>query len=214
MWHSFSKSLLVIGIVLAVVSIAQADTIYTESINGDLSNDGLNPTFISVTEGANRVFGTTGGGTGANLRDYFTIFVPSNLQIVSLIELAGTQAGNVGFLGLQSGSQVTLPTNTGTATGLLGWIHYAATSADINVLPTMGIPANGSSGFLPPLNTGNYAFWLQDTSPGTFQYGFNLVLAPIPEPSSAILTLAGLPIVIAVVARRRRVSRRASETGA
>jgi hypothetical protein len=109
-----------------------------------------------------------------------------------LVERAGTQAGNVGFLGVQSGLQVTLPPTTTTAAGLLGWIHYGPTASDVDILPTMGIPANGSSGFVPPLGPGNYAFWLQDSSPGTFLYDFNIVLASVPEPSAAALMMMGL----------------------
>ena len=197
-----SKSLFAIALVLTMFSVVRADTIYIESINGDLSNDGLNPTVITVAGGSNFIVGTTGGTTAPDVRDYFTIFVPSNLQFVSLIELAGTQAGNLGFLGLQSGTQVTLPTNAVTAAGLLGWVHYAPAAADINVLPTMAIPVNGSSGFTPPLTSGNYAFWLQDTSPGTFQYAFNVVLAPVPEPPTVVLTLVGLFALFPLLRRR------------
>jgi hypothetical protein len=204
MMQLYSKSLLVVAMVLAMVSIGHADTIYSESINGDLSNDGLNPTGILVGAGSNIISGTTGGST-AGFRDYFTIFVPSNLQLVSLIEMAGTQAGTLGFLGLQSGTQVTLPTNVVTAAGLLGWVHYAPTSSDINVLPTMAIPANSSSGFTIPLGSGNYAFWLQDSTPGTFEYSFNVVLAPVPEISSAALAILGLPALALLLRRSTRL---------
>ena len=127
-------------------------------------------------------------------RDYFTVTVPSNLKLTQLIEEAGTQAcgpGSLGFFAVQSGAQVTLPTNTATAAGLLGWIHYGPTATDINILPAMGIPASGSSGFVPPLGPGTYAFWLQDTSAGTFNYGLNFVLATIPEPSAGGLMIIG-----------------------
>jgi len=192
MGHLVSKSLLTIVLVLTMFSVAHADTMYSESVNGELSNNGLTPTALLVNAGSNIISGTTGANTGTDFRDYFTISVSSGLQLVSLIELAGTQAGNVGFLGLQRGSQVTLPTNSVTADGLLGWVHYAPAPSDINVLPTMAVPANGSSGFTAPLGSGNYAFWLQDSSPGTFQYSFNIVLTPVPELPVAALTLVGL----------------------
>ena len=186
-----SKSLLTIVLVLTMFSIAHANTIYSESVNGELSNNGLTPTVIPVNAGSNIISGTT-GNTGVDFRDYFTIFVPQGLELVSLIEMAGTQAGNLGFLGLQSGSQVTLPTNSVTANGLLGWVHYAPAASDINILPTMAVPANGSSGFATPLGSGNYAFWLQDSSTGTFEYSFNVVLTPVPELPTTALALVGL----------------------
>jgi hypothetical protein len=144
----------------------------------------LNPTVITLSLGSNEIFGTTRQTAGVSDRDYFTVTVPSNLKLTQLIEEAGTQAcgpGSLGFFAVQSGAQVTLPTNTATAVGLLGWIHYGPTATDINILPAMGIPASGSSGFVPPLGPGSYAFWLQDTSAGTFNYGLNFVLATTPS---------------------------------
>ena len=205
MAHRGSKSLLTIVLVLTMFSIAHANTIYSESVNGELSNNGLTPTVIPVNAGSNIISGTTGGNTGVDFRDYFTIFVPPGLELVSLIEMAGTQAGNVGFLGLQSGSQVTLPTNSVTADGLLGWVHYGAAASDINILPTMAVPANGSSGFATPLGSGNYAFWLQDSSAGTFQYSFNVVLTPVPELPTTALALVGLFAMLPLI-RNFRIS--------
>ena len=191
MLQVYSKFLLAFALVVSMCSSAHAVTVYSESVNGDLSNDGLNPTVITVGVGSNVITGTTGGATAPNTRDYFTLVIPFNIELISLIEMAGTQAGNVGFLGLQSGPQVTLPINAATANGLLGWIHYAPTAADIDILPSMGVALNGASDFIPPLGPGTYSFWLQDSSPGTFQYSFNLILA-VPEPSSTVLMMSGL----------------------
>ena len=188
------NSLAGIALVLAMFSSAHAVTVYSESVNGDLSNNGLIPTVITLAVGSNEIFGTTGQTAGVSDRDYFTVTVPSNLKLTQLIEAAGTQAGgpsSLGFFAVQSGTQVTLPTNTATAAGLLGWIHYGPTATDINILPAMGIPASGSSGFVPPLGPGSYAFWLQDTTVGTFNYGLKIVLAPIPEPSAGALMITG-----------------------
>ncbi|HEY7163270.1 MAG TPA: PEP-CTERM sorting domain-containing protein [Candidatus Binatia bacterium] len=198
-----------IALLMTMFSSAYGITVYSESINGDLSNDGLNPTVITLTAGSNNIIGTTGGDTAPNTRDYFTVFVPSNLRLVSLIERAGTQAGNVGFLGVESGTQLTLPTNTTTAAGLLGWIHYPPAATDTNILPTMAIAANGSSGFGPALGPGNYTFWLQDSSPGTFSYDFNIVLAP--EPSSVVLMIAGIFALWPIVRRRVRNDERSQD---
>jgi hypothetical protein len=194
MLHLCLKSLAGIALVLAMFSNAHGVTVYSESVNGDLSNNGLNPTVLTLGVGSNEILGSTGQLAGVSDRDYFTFTVPSNLKVTQIIEEAGTQAGggqSLGFFAVQSGTQVTLPTNTATAAGLLGWIHYGPTATDINILPAMGIPANGSSGFIPPLGPGSYAFWLQDTSAGTFNYGLNVVLAPIPEPSAGALIITG-----------------------
>src|SRR5512132_841421 len=119
------KSLAGIALVLTTLSNAHAITVYNESINGDLSGNGLAPTPITLGLGSNVIVGTTGNVNTVSDRDYFVVTVPSNTLLVQLSEQAGTQAGQSGalargFLGVQLGPQVTLPTNTVTAAGLLG----------------------------------------------------------------------------------------------
>jgi len=178
-------------LVFTMLSNAYGITVYNESTNGDFSGSGLSPTSIpTLVEGVNQIIGTTGSGD----RDYFTVTVPGNLRVTLLIEGAGTQSGPpnfLGFLGLQSGPQVTLPTNTTTAAGLLGWVHYSPTATDINILPALASAGNGASGFNIPLGPGTYSFWLQDTTAGTFNYSFSLVLS-VPEPAAGVLVIAGL----------------------
>jgi hypothetical protein len=184
---------------------AAAATIYDEAVSGDLSGSGLTPTSLSVSAGSNQVFGTTGRDavTGVD-RDYFTISVPSGYQFVSLIELPGTSVvGSLSFLGIQSGSQVTVATNAPDATGLLGWTHFNAAGINTDLLPAIGVPVAGSTGFTPPLGAGAYAFWIQDTGAGSSSYGFDIVIAPVPEPGTAAGVLLGL--IALGVARARRL---------
>jgi hypothetical protein len=185
----------------------QGDTVYNEATQGDLSNSGLNPTPITVTSGSNQIFGTTGRGTNALDRDYFTITIPAGLQLTSIMEMAGTSVGGaVSFIGIQAGNQVTVPTNAVDATGLLGWSHYGGATQDTDILAAMSIPDQGSSGFTRPLNAGNYSFWIQDFNAGSFSYGFDLVLAPVaspvPEPQSYAMMLGGF-LAVAFLCKRR-----------
>ena len=163
-------------------------------MSGDLSNNGLTPTAITLGLGSNEILGTTGQTAGVSDRDYFTVTVPANFRLTQLIEEAGTQAGgpgSLGFFAVQSGTQVTLPTNTATAAGLLGWIHYGSYSRRHQYSSCDGNSGTGIERIRPALGTGSYAFWLQDTSVGTFNYGLNLVLASIPEPSAGALIITG-----------------------
>lgn len=194
--------LLRLTLLLAAGIDAGAATVYNESISGDLSNSGLAPTVLAVSLGSNVVTGTTGRTTAVD-RDYFTINVPDGLQIASLFERTGTAVGDaVSFIGVQAGNQLTLPANTATANGLLGWTHYGTVSTDADILPAMGIAAQGSSGFNPPLPSGNYAFWVQDFGAGTFAYSFDIRVTATPEPSSFLL--AGIGLLLAWTACRRR----------
>jgi len=185
------------------VSSVHAATVYNEAISGDLSNSGLSPTGVTVGLGSNQVFGTT-GLAGALDRDYFSITVAPGLQLNAIMVLPGTVSGGISFIGLQSGSQVTLPTNATTAAGLLGWWHYSPADINTNILPEMAIPANGSSGFSVPLGAGIYSFWVQDFNAGTFNYGFDLVVGQVPEPATYAAALAGLAM-ISILRRRRAV---------
>lgn len=184
-----------------LVAHAYGAIVYNET-SGDLSPSGLAPTPVPVAAGSNQILGTTGFVTSAD-RDYFTITVPSGLELISLTILPGTGVGaTLAFIGLQEGPQVTVPTQPVDATGLLGWHHYSSADINTDILPAMGTAGFGSSGFVPPLGAGDYTFWIQDTSPGRFAYGLDLVLAPVPEPGTLAMILAGIA-AIGIVRRRR-----------
>lgn len=203
-----SVALAALSALALAASEARADVVYNETTNGDLSNNGLIPTVISFHSGSNQVLGTTGRGSTVD-RDYFTFTIPENNLFSGIWELPGTTAGGVSFIGLQAGPQLTLPTNTQTAAGLLGWYHYDASLVNTDLFPLMSISANGSSGFTPPLSSGTYTIWIQDFTPGTYTYGFDFRVTPVPEPSTYGLVGAGL--VLALAARRRFGKRAAAK---
>ena len=184
---------------------AHAAIVYDEGVSGDLSGSGLTPTSISLGVGSNQIFGTTGRSEAlVQDRDYFAVSIPSGYEIVSLIELAGTTVvSGVSFLAVQTGTQVTVSQTPADATGLLGWLHFPATAVDIDVLTALGSSGAGATDFVPPLPSGNYAFWVQDTGIGSSSYGFDIVVA-VPEPGVATALLVGLAAVGVARARRLR----------
>jgi hypothetical protein len=169
---------------------ASAGTIYNEAISGDLSNDGLNPTVLTFAAGDNLVLGTSGGTATTIERDDFTFTVPAGMKLTSILELAGTQVGDsVSLIWLVAGTQITLPVLPPGTTGLLGLLHYRAVSTDTELINDMAI------GFTPPLGPGDYSVWIQDLSPGPFNYGFDFVFrqaGAVPEPGTLIPVLLGL----------------------
>jgi hypothetical protein len=182
-----------------------AATVYDEAVSGDLSNSGLTPTAITLADGSNQILGTTGSANGLD-RDYFSVEVPVGSTFTGILVLPGTTSGGLSFLGMQAGDQLTVPTNTSDASGLLGWKHYSASDVNTNILLSMAVPAAGSSGFTVPLGAGSYSFWIQDFNEGPFGYGFDLQLTPstnpIPEPNTFLLGLLGL-VPVLIGARRR-----------
>jgi hypothetical protein len=192
-----------------VSSPVEGAVVYDEAISGDLSNDGLAPTSIAFGVGDNIVQGTTGHDqAGAIDRDYFTFTIGQNQTLTAIDVLNGTTVlGLFSFIGLQSGSQVTLPTDAATAAGLLGWTHYDSGDVGTDILDDMSVAVNGSSGFTRPLGPGNYSIWLQEISPGSsVPFGFNFVVGQVPEPSSWAMMLAGFGL-IGLTLRRRRVQK-------
>ncbi|MDQ2778806.1 MAG: hypothetical protein M3Y32_04520 [Pseudomonadota bacterium] len=185
---------------------AQADVVWNEANNGDFSNDGLAPTFVTVTAGSNTIIGSTGRSATTNIvdRDYFSITVPTGHVWTSMMLLPGSAGiGGGAFLGLMAGPQFTVPPSTQTAAGLLGWTVYEEGNIGSDLLLSLAVPGLGSSGFQIPLPAGTYSFWVQELSVGVAPYNFELGIAAVPEAPTAMAMLAGLAMLGAVLRKRR-----------
>jgi hypothetical protein len=207
-WRFLACSVLM-SLSLGLGSSAFGGTLWNSEENGPLSTSGLAPTALGpMTLGSNDVFATTGSNatTGVVQLNYFVVTVPVGFALGSLIELPGTQVGGaVSFIGMEAGAQVTVSPDATTAMGLLGWTHYGPKNTNIDILPAMAIPAEGSSGFTGPLGAGQYSFWIQELSPGTFPFGFDLELvSAVPEPGTFTMSLIGLATLVPVLLHRYR----------
>jgi hypothetical protein len=178
-----------------IAPAAFAAVAWNETSDGDLSNAGLSPTFVALASGSNQVIGSTGdAGSGIDL-DYFTVNVPTGAQLTSLKVLPGTlPLGSLAFIGVQSGSQLTVSPSAASADGLLGWTHYSSGDANSDILGRIGT-GFGASGFTGPLGAGSYAFWVQDFNPGASAYGFDLTVSAVPEPAPAGALALGLLVL-------------------
>jgi hypothetical protein len=96
---------------------------------------------------------------------------------------------------------MTVPPNTSSAAGLLGWTHFGVADG-VNLLPQMSLARLGSTGFSGPLPAGFYTFWFNETSDEpnlTFDLDFRVTAVPLPP---AIALLAAPMLLVSV---RRRV---------
>jgi len=194
------------ALVLALApALALGATVHDESLDGDLNDTGLDPSELSFAIGSNEVLGATGRDTaGVAERDYFSFVVPAGAQLVA-VNMLPSSPGDVGFMAIQAGSEVTLAVNPPDATGLLGWVHYEIGQIGTDLLDDLGASGGGATGFPPPLGPGTYAVWVQDTSPGAFTYGFDFVLESVSVPDGGSgLTVIALASLAAASLRRRR----------
>jgi hypothetical protein len=200
----------VLSLAVGLGSSAFGGTLWNSAVNGPLSTSGLAPTVLGpMTLGSNEVFASTGlNAAGVVDQNYFTVTVPTGFALASLTELPGTQVGGLAsFIGLEAGPQVTVGSNPATAAGLLGFTLYTPADINTNILPSMAVAADGSSGFTAPLGPGQYSFWIQEGGTlGTFQFGFDLglVSTAVPEPGTLTISLIGLAILSPAFLLRRR----------
>jgi len=188
---------------------------YDESLHGDLAgtlaaSGGDNPTVLTATPGINSIaLGVPAGGD----RDYFTFDVPSGHLLSSIVHKSYESADNLSFIGFQSGTKLTEPLPPATNAGnLLGYLHFGPTtvlsaSNDGEIIDDLG--ASGSAtpaaiGFAPPLPSGSYTFWVQQTGVEA-SYAFDFVLTPVPEPEQWALMLGGMILLGARLRKARAI---------
>ena len=178
--------------------------VYSEAIDGDLSNLAAAPTPLVLDLGANTVSGSTSIGASGDF-DFFTITVPINLELSTLF-LDSFSAGNLSFMGVQSGTSWTEGTGGGiNPANLLGWTHFGTGNSTVgtDLLDDLGAGA-GAMGFTPPLPSGDYTFLVQDTGSVPVAYGFTFNVVPEPSAPAALI---GALIALAFVRSKRAGAR-------
>jgi hypothetical protein len=179
---------------LFLAASASAAVIWNEAIQGDLSDDRFSPTAFDLTLGTSSILGTVEAGD----RDFVTISVPAGLELSQLILADYDGIDGIAFIGVVTGEQFTVNPDLPVISDLLGYALFGTSIAPLGTdyLPEMGL-AFGTIGFTPPLESGSYSFWIQQT--GTLSsYQWDFVVTPEPA-SLALLLLAG-----ATFARRSR----------
>jgi hypothetical protein len=189
----FFRSCTLVSLSLAS-SYASADTLWNESVQGDLSSNRLAPSAFSPGVGTHSLFATTGSGD----LDYITLNLAPGTQLTQLTLVSYTGADRRAFIGVQPGATFTEDPNTVNVANLLGWSHFGpgAGNVGLDILPSIGAGA-GAIGFTPPLASGTYTFWLQQLG-ASVNYQMDFVVVPAPG------ILSALPVAALIAVRRRR----------
>lgn len=184
---------LVASVSLLVGPIGHAAVVYDESVAGDLSSDGLNPTVISLDNGSNQLIGSVIAAPGD--RDFFTITIGTNQTLEAIILENFDSTENQSFFAVQAGPQVTSITDASVLLGnsLIG--AAAGRQQGDDVLDDLDAAPFGGTGFTGPLGAGTYTFWFQETA-AAVDYAFDLQVVPIPAAvwlfASALFSLGWL----------------------
>lgn len=137
----FNRILVAITLTTAVFSLpttAKAVSLWNEDINGDLSDDGLNPTDLGALElGTNSLKATFNAGTINPSPDYFTFEVPEGFVLEEIILRSFSSSPtseDIAFIGMQEGTvfDFEVPADRDSAAGLLGWSHLRSTQVNTN----------------------------------------------------------------------------------
>ncbi len=156
----------------SVATVSFASTSYDEVIDGDLADAGTSPTALTFTAGDNLLAGSAGNGD----RDYFSVEIPAGHELSS-ITLTSYSGSSVSFIGVVSGTQMTIDPDAPDQADLLGYYLFGSGDFNLDILPSIGQGA-GAMGFTPPLAAGTYTFWIQDTG-GEEDYSFTFSVAAV-----------------------------------
>ena len=173
---------LLTGVLLSALSaeVVSADLSYIEAIDGELSNDRLAPTFITLTPGSNRISGTFGPSGVFDVwdLDYVTVTIPVEHSLVALTLVSVSVGGAVSFIGVEEGEHITVPLESPNAAPLLGWTHFGNADEGLDLLPAIAA-GPGAMGFTPPLAAGQYALWIMEIDMSqTHSYSFDFEVVP------------------------------------
>ncbi|MEO1530194.1 MAG: PEP-CTERM sorting domain-containing protein [Planctomycetota bacterium] len=196
--------------VLLATNSALAAVVHDESIDGELSNDNLNPTALNFTVGDNTVIGTIEDAFGLANTDVFTFVVPTGSVWTSLVVDNYQSTDNLAFLAIDDTDSFPYDANQLNLVDFgqlpddayIGGTTFGAADAagGFNLLPRAGIVTG--SGFTPPLPSGTYTIYLQQIGAETNYSLTTTIVSTIPEPSSALL-LGGIGSVVLLRRRRR-----------
>ncbi|MEO0488138.1 MAG: PEP-CTERM sorting domain-containing protein [Cyanobacteria bacterium J06659_2] len=151
--------------VLSMAPAAQAAILWSESNQGDLSSEGLNPTQLgSLSAGSNTLSATFNAGVVSPDSDYFTFEIPEGFALTEIVLQswrASPEFEDVAFFAIQAGDQFdfVVPADRSNADGLLGWTHLRSTQVGTNK-----VLFETSVSDKPPTETGVADFYAEEGS--------------------------------------------------
>lgn len=145
--------------------------LFDEAIDGDIVNDPNNPQPLLLAIGENRI----SGSMVAPDLDYVTINVPAGSELAAIDLTDYVSTDDFSFIGMQEGSVFTELPEGAAPENLLGFVLIGGELVGSDILGEMGV-ADGVQGFTPPLEAGDYSFWIQETGDAPVDYSISFVV--------------------------------------
>ena len=166
------KTKLLFTLLFAFLLTTVQSQIWDEGIDGDLSDEGSNPSGVFVLEAdTENIFIANQVGNPRDV-DFFTFTVPEDFELQEIIVTDYISSDDIAFIGIDSGTSTNLDFNNPDPADLIGGTTYGTASIGGDILEAMGLLA-GATGFTPPLPAGDYTIWLSQTgdiSEGTLNF--------------------------------------------
>lgn len=175
---------------------------WVELNDGDLSDDGNAPTFISFTDEHNIIEGTMGFDGFSLDYDIWTFTIASGYEL-SAIDLVSysAPANTNSFMAIALGGTI----DTGdTSLHLSNALFTQDLGGPADLLSSLEAgPEFGGLGFTGTLGAGTYTFWVREASVEV-DYCIDFVVTPVPVPEPGSALLIGLASFCCLRRRRSR----------
>lgn len=179
---------------VAGISPVAAATLWDESLSGDLSDTKTTPTALVLAQGTQSIVGTLDGS--GDSQDWISLVVPAGQALSSIKLISYVSTDGQGFTGVQAGSSFVGSEFSASSYAGYALFGTAATNGGVvgaDLLAIMANPAlaTGATGLAVPIGAGTWTFLIQQLGAAT-AYQFDYEVVPIPEPTTSLLTTAGL----------------------
>lgn len=174
-------------VALMFAASAPGQVFWNEGVDGDLSGDRLAPNAFVLNPGANTLLGVLEGvsNEGELDRDFFSITIPAGFELTQINLTSYVSDDFAAFIGIVPGSIFNLDPDDIAPSDLFGWTLFGPFDVGVDLLAELG--ANGM-GFTPPLPSGTYSFWVQQT--GSFT-AWSADFVVVPAPGAALAVVMG-----------------------